>query len=335
MDTFIIAEAGVNHNGNTELAKKMVDAACQAGCNAVKFQTFKADRLVTRSAKKAEYQVKNTGNSESQYDMLKKLELGYESHKELFEYCRHGSIKFLSTPFDEESADMLEELGMEIFKIPSGEITNRPLLKHTAKKQKPIILSTGMAALVEVEEALNWIYEEGNTQVTLLHCTSNYPTGAKDVNLKAMLTLKEAFKVRVGYSDHTPGTEVAIAAVALGAEVLEKHFTLDKSMEGPDHRISLEPDELECLVRAVRNIELALGDGIKRPADSEINIRAVVRKSIAARNKIYAGEVITQDKIILKRPGTGLEPKFADYIVGRKAVRDIDVDEIIKFADIL
>lgn len=333
MPTFIIAEAGVNHNGNIELAKSLIDIACEAGCDAIKFQTFKADNLVIKSAQKAEYQIKNTGNNDSQYDMLKKLELSYENHKELIKYCNSKNILFLSTPFDEESVDMLYDLGMKLFKIPSGEITNKPFLKYIAKKQKTIILSTGMSTLGEVEEALKWIYEEGNYQVTLLHCTSNYPAEISDVNLKAMLTLKDAFKVKVGYSDHTLGTEVSIAAVALGAEVIEKHFTLDKNMEGPDHKASLEPLELKKLVQAIRNIEIALGDGVKKPSRQELSTREVVRKSIVTCRSIEKGETITHEMLALKRPGTGLEAKYLEMILNKKATRNLPSDYILQIGD--
>ncbi|MBZ4644151.1 MAG: N-acetylneuraminate synthase [Deferribacteraceae bacterium] len=333
MPTFIIAEAGVNHNGNIELAKSLIDIACEAGCDAIKFQTFKADNLVIKSAQKAEYQIKNTGNNDSQYDMLKKLELSYENHKELIKYCNSKNILFLSTPFDEESVDMLYDLGIKLFKIPSGEITNKPFLKYIAKKQKTIILSTGMSTLGEVEEALKWIYEEGNYQVTLLHCTSNYPAEISDVNLKAMLTLKDAFKVKVGYSDHTLGTEVSIAAVALGAEVIEKHFTLDKNMEGPDHKASLEPLELKKLVQAIRNIEIALGDGVKKPSRQELSTREVVRKSIVTCRSIEKGETITHEMLALKRPGTGLEAKYLEMILNKKATRNLPSDYILQIGD--
>jgi sialic acid synthase SpsE len=265
--------------------------------------------------------------------MLKKLELSYENHKELIKYCNSKNILFLSTPFDEESVDMLYDLGIKLFKIPSGEITNKPFLKYIAKKQKTIILSTGMSTLGEVEEALKWIYEEGNYQVTLLHCTSNYPAEISDVNLKAMLTLKDAFKVKVGYSDHTLGTEVSIAAVALGAEVIEKHFTLDKNMEGPDHKASLEPLELKKLVQAIRNIEIALGDGVKKPSRQELSTREVVRKSIVTCRSIEKGETITHEMLALKRPGTGLEAKYLEMILNKKATRNLPSDYILQIGD--
>lgn len=331
---FIIAEAGVNHNGNIDTAKKLIDVAVDCGCDAVKFQTFKAEKLVTVNASKAEYQIANTGSDKSQLEMLKSLELSCEDHIELFEYCKHRRIMFLSTPFDEDSLELLESLGVAFFKIPSGEITNKPFLKSVARKQKPIILSTGMATLGEIEEALNWIYFEGNDNVTLLHCTSNYPTLINDVNLRVMLTLKEAFKVKVGYSDHTIGIEIAIAAAALGAEVIEKHFTLDKNMEGPDHKASLEPQDLLKMVASIRNIENAFGDGIKRVSSSELSTREVARKSIAAKSFIKKGIKINEDMLATKRPGTGIPPKYLEFVLGKTAARDICCDEIMEFFDI-
>jgi N-acetylneuraminate synthase len=334
MAVTIIAEAGVNHNGSIEIAKNMVDVAAEAGCDIIKFQTFKAKNLVTQSAKRALYQIQNTGNDDSQYKMLKELELDYSYHKDLIEYCNKKNIKFLSTPFDEESVDFLHELNMDIFKIPSGEITNKPFLKLIASKNKPIILSTGMSTLGEVEEALTWIYEEGNSNVALLHCTSDYPTKKEDVNLKSMLTLREAFKVKVGYSDHTLGIEIPIAAVALGAEIIEKHFTLDKNMEGPDHKASLEPNQLKDMVASIRNVERALGDGIKKPTQNEMETLKIARKSVVIKALILKDEIITRDKLCIKRPGTGMEPKNLDNIIGKRAARDLHEDEIIKFEDL-
>ena len=331
MGIFIIAEAGVNHNGELVLAKKLIDVASNAGCDAVKFQTFKAEKLVTKLARKAEYQIENTGNDDLQFQMLKRLELSYDEHVKLIEYCNKKGISFLSTPFDDDSADMLDTLGIQMFKIPSGEITNKPFLKHISRKQKPIILSTGMSMMEEVEEAINWIYEEGNRAVTLLHCTTNYPTDVKDVNLRAMLTLKGSFKVRVGYSDHTIGIEVPIAAAALGAQIIEKHFTLDKNMDGPDHKASLEPDELSNMVRSIRNIELALGNGEKKPVESEKSIAIAARKSIVAQKTIMAGEIITKHMLTVKRPGNGIKPKYLEELIGKKAVKDIHEDEVLQF----
>lgn len=333
MKTFIIAEAGVNHNGNLELAKKLIDEAAYSGCDAVKFQTFKADKLVVENTSKAEYQIKNTGSFESQYEMLKKLELKDSDYKELVDYCKNRNILFLSSPFDKDSVDLLEQLEMPIYKIPSGEITNKPFLKYIAKKQKTIILSTGMATLGEVEEALEWIYEENNKDITLLHCTSDYPTEIEDINLKAMITMKEAFKVKVGYSDHTLGIEVPIAAVALGAQVIEKHFTLNKNMEGPDHKASLEPKELMNMVKAIRNIEKALGSGIKKPTDKEMITREIVRKSIVISKDIKKGEKITKENIAVKRPGTGLSPKYIDFILNKVAAKGLKVNELLKLED--
>jgi len=329
MPILIIAEAGVNHNGSLELAKKMVDVAAEAKCDYVKFQTFKAENVVTRSAPKAKYQIENTGNIESQYSMIKKLELNIEAHKSIVEYCKGKNIEFLSSPFDEESVDLLDEIGVSVFKIPSGEITNKPYIKQIASKNKPIILSTGMSTLKEIEEALIWIYEEGNKNVTLLHCTSNYPTLIEDVNLKAMNTLKEAFKLNVGYSDHTLGIEVSIAAAALGAQIIEKHFTLNKNLDGPDHKASLSPEELKQLVNSIRKIEIALGTGKKEVRPNEIPVRDIARKSIVAKGVIESGEIITFDRITYKRPGTGIEPKLAEKIVGMIAVDKIVDDELI------
>lgn len=331
MKTFIIAEAGVNHNGNLQNAKKLIDVAVDAGCDAVKFQTFKAENLVTKEARKAEYQIKNTRKNESQYSMLQKLEIDRETHIELINYCKDKNILFLSTPFDEESADLLEKLDIAIFKIPSGEITNKPFLKYIAQKQRPIILSTGMATLGEVEEALDWIYEEGNKEVTLLHCTTDYPTAMEDVNLNAMLTMKSAFKVEVGYSDHTLGIEVPVAAVALGAKVVEKHFTLDKNMDGPDHKASLEPEELKSMVQYIRNTEVVLGDGIKKPKESEkINIY-ITRKYIVAKKDIRKGERIEAEMLQIKRTGKkGMEPKYINNIINKRAVKDIEKGEPLR-----
>ncbi|KUO75973.1 MAG: N-acetylneuraminate synthase [Clostridia bacterium BRH_c25] len=334
MHTFVIAEVGVNHNGSIETAKKLVDIALKAGCDAIKFQTFKAEKIVTRQAKKAEYQIRNTSDLESQYEMLKVLELSQECHLELIKYCKCNEITFLSTPFDEESSDFLESIGLKMFKIPSGEITNKPLIQHIAKKQKPIILSTGMSTLGEVEEALEWIYEEGNTQITLLHCTSNYPTIPEDVNLRAMITLKQAFNIKVGYSDHTLGIEIPLAAVALGATIIEKHITLSKEMEGPDHKASLEPYELIEMVSKIRNLEKALGDGLKRPTIKEYETRTLARKSIVAVRDISTSEVINIDMLTCKRPGSGLAPKYIDMIVGKIAKRSISADEQIDLTDV-
>ncbi len=327
---FIIAEAGVNHNGDINIAKKLVDKAKEAGVDAIKFQTFKADNLVTKQAPKAEYQKQATGGG-NQFEMLKKLELSLEDHIALKKYCEEKGIMFISTPFDFESVDLLEKIDVPLYKVSSGDLTNLPLLNYIASKNKPIILSTGMANLGEVEEAVETIFQTGNDRLVLLHCTSNYPTAYKDVNLRAMLTMKEAFKLPVGYSDHTIGIEVPIAAVALGAKVIEKHFTLDRNMAGPDHRASIEPDELKMMVRSIRNIEKAMGDGIKRCNKSEEKSKFVSRKSIVAKHDIKKGQVITQDLIVYKRPASGLPPKFVKYILGKKARAEIRKDEVIDF----
>lgn len=330
---FIIAEAGVNHNGDIDIAKQLVDKAYEAGADAIKFQTFKAENLVTKNAPKAEYQKSTTGDG-NQFEMLKKLELSTKDHIVLKKYCEEKGVMFISTPFDFESVDLLEEIDVPLYKVGSGDLTNLPLLKYIASKNKPIILSTGMANLGEVEEAINTIYETGNNKLILLHCTSNYPTAYEDVNLRAMLTMQEAFKLPVGYSDHTIGIEVPIAAVTLGAKVIEKHFTLDRKMEGPDHRASLEPNQLKLMVKSIRNIEKAMGDGIKRCSKSEEKSKLVSRKSIVAKYDIEEGQVITQDLLDYKRPANGLSPKFVNYILGKKAREKIKKDQIIDFQKI-
>ena len=326
--TFIIAEAGVNHNGDIKLAKKLINVAKDAGADAVKFQTFKAKDVVTQNAEKAEYQKETTGEG-SQYEMIKKLELTEEDFMELADYAKEKDILFLSSPFDKKSVDLLDEITVPAYKIASGEITNFPLLKHIAKKGKPIILSTGMATLGEVEEALNVIRSEGVEDVILLHCVSNYPARIEDVNLRAMETLKQAFKIPVGFSDHTVGITASIAAVALGACVIEKHFTLDRKLLGPDHKASLEPNELKEMVKTIRDLEKALGDGIKRPTKDEVEIKRVARRSIVAKEDMSKGIIITEDMLDVKRPGTGIPPKYMEMIVGRKAKENIKKDEII------
>jgi len=334
--TFIIAEAGVNHNGSLELAKKLVDVAVEAGADAVKFQTFKAESVISKYAPKAEYQKKTTGEDENQLQMVKKLELPYEAFEELYRYCQQKGIIFMSTPFDIESARFLKELGLEIFKIPSGEITNYPLLKEIGSYKKRVILSTGMADLGEIEDALDVLIEAGTPRenIVVLHCNTEYPTPYEDVNLRAMLTIKEAFKVRVGYSDHTLGIEVPIAAVAMGAEVIEKHFTLDKNLPGPDHKASLEPHELKAMVRAIRNIEKALGNGIKKPSPSEKKNIIVARKSIVAKRDIKKGELLTEENLTTKRPATGLSPMMWEEIIGKRANKDIAKDTPLQMGDI-
>lgn len=327
---FIIAEAGVNHNGSLEIAKKLVDKAVLAGADAVKFQTFKAEKLVCRNTKKADYQMQTTDRNESQFDMLKKLELKPEMHEELMKYCVQKNIMFLSTPFDEESMRYLVAIGVNIIKLPSGEITNYPLLCEAAKTGKKIILSTGMSDLKEVRDAVSVLQAHGSRDITVLHCNTEYPTSMEDVNLRAMLTIKEELGVEIGYSDHTKGIEIPIAAAALGATVVEKHFTLARNMEGPDHKASLEPDELKKMVDAIRNIEKALGNGIKIPSDSERKNIAIVRKSIVAKCDISKGEEFTVENITTKRPGTGISPMRWNEIIGQRAKKDYKADELIE-----
>lgn len=332
MKTIIIAEAGVNHNGSIELAKKMIDEAVIAGADYIKFQTFKAEKLVSVNAEKADYQKETTKVDETQFEMLKKLELDTNTHKELIKYCDSKGIKFISTPFDLDSIDLLFDLGVELFKIGSGEITNYPYIKKIATKGLPVILSTGMSNLSEVEQALKVLLDYGlkREDITLLHANTEYPTPFVDVNLKAMLTLKDAFKINVGYSDHTPGIEVSIAAVAMGATVLEKHFTLDKTMDGPDHKASLEPPELKAMVESIRNIEKAIGSGIKKASDSEKKNMPIARKSIVATHDILKGEILTKENITTKRPGTGISPMRWNEVLGRIANRNYKPDELIE-----
>lgn len=316
---FIIAEAGVNHNGDMNLAHQLIDVAVNAGTDAIKFQTFRAERLVTADAPKAAYQLETTNAGESQFEMLQRLELDADAHRALIAHCRDKHILFLSTPFDEKSADLLEALGVPAFKTPSGEITNLPYLNHIARKGKPMIVSTGMAFLGEVETAVRTIEAVGNHAFALLHCVSNYPANPADTNLRAMQTMARAFGLPVGYSDHTPGIEVSFAAVALGACIVEKHFTLDRNLPGPDHQASAEPAELAALVRGIRIVEAALGNGRKEPAESEANTAAVARKSLVAACDIPAGATLTETMIALKRPGTGIPPAICEFLVGRTA----------------
>lgn len=332
--TFIIAEAGVNHNGDISIAKKLIDAAVDAGADAVKFQIFKAENVVSKVAPKAGYQEESTDVAESQFEMLKRLELTEQDFAELKEYCEQRGILFMSTPHDYGSIDILDQLGVPVFKVGSGDLTNLPYLRHMARKRKPIILSTGMATLGEVEEAVETIWATGNRNLILLHCVSNYPARVADCNLRAMQTLEIAFKQPVGFSDHTLGIEISLAAVAMGAKVIEKHFTLDKEMSGPDHKASLEPNELRAMVQGIRKIEKAFGDGIKKPAESEADTRKVSRKSIVAKMNIVKGEVIKADHLIIKRPGTGIKPKYFDSVVGRKARQDIETDTLLSWEDI-
>lgn len=327
---FIIAEAGVNHNGDPELARRLVDAAQDAGADAVKFQTFVPEQVVAAGAARAAYQQANMPDrDESQLEMIRRLALSGEVFRELKEHCDRTGIMFLSTPFDYQSVDLLDELGVPVFKVGSGELTNYSLLKYIAGKRKPLILSTGMATLGEVEQALQVVREAGAQDVTLLHCTSSYPTPYKDVNLRAMVTLGRAFGVPIGYSDHTPGIEVAVAAAALGAQVVEKHFTLDCNLEGPDHKASLEPKELAAMVRAIRNVEAALGDGCKRPTAAERDTIRAARRSLVAARDITAGELITADNLTLKRPGTGIAPAMWDVVIARRARVDIAADTVL------
>jgi len=329
----IIAEAGVNHNGSIEIAKKLIDAAAIAGADYVKFQTFNADRLASKNAKKAVYQQKNmTDADDSQYVMLKKLELSQSQHVELINYCNEKGVKFFSTAFDLDSIDFLSTLNLGFWKIPSGEITNYPYLKRIALKQQPVILSTGMCDMIDIENALSVLFKFGlsKEQITILHCNTEYPTPMEDVNLNAMKTIADKFGVKVGYSDHTRGIEVPIAAVALGATIIEKHFTLDRHMEGPDHTASLEPEELKAMVIAIRNIEKALGSVDKIISTSEQKNIAVARKSIVAATKIYEGDVFSETNLTVKRPGTGISPMLWDTIIGCKANKTYQPEDMIE-----
>jgi N,N'-diacetyllegionaminate synthase len=328
----IIAEAGVNHNGSMDTAKKLIDAAAEAGVDYVKFQTFKADKMVTKTASRATYQDTNTMDKDSQFDMLKKLEISEDMHLQLIHYCESKNIKFLSTAFDLESLAFLKSLGLELAKIPSGEITNLPYLRAMAKLFPEIILSTGMANMDEIKAAFRVLIENETKQenITILHCNTEYPTPMGDVNLKAMLHIKKELGVEIGYSDHTLGIEVPIAAVALGAKVIEKHFTLDRNLPGPDHKASLEPEELKAMVTSIRNIELSIsGSGIKEPSVSESKNKSVVRKSIVAGINILKGEIFSESNLAVKRPGTGMDPMTWDNVLGTKAVKDYKQDDLI------
>ena len=329
MSVYIIAEAGVNHNGDINLAYQLVDAAKAAGVDCIKFQTFKSENLVSHTAQKAEYQKAATGDS-SQQDMLKQLELSFGEFVSLKEYCDRKGIFFLSTPFDFESIEFLNFIEMPFWKIPSGEVTNYPYLVALAKTGKPVVMSTGMCEMQEIEDAIAVLRENGASDIKLLHCNTEYPTPYEDVNLRAMKTLRDAFGVEVGYSDHTKGIEVPIAAVAMGAAVIEKHFTLDRNMEGPDHKASLEPQELKQMVDSIRHIEAALGSGDKRPSPSEKKNMAVARKSIVAAKRIKAGDILTEENITVKRPGNGICPMRWKEVLGTRAVRDFEEDELIE-----
>lgn len=331
MSVLIIGEAGVNHKGDIQLAKQLIDAAADAGADLVKFQSFKAARLATHTAPKAEYQSRTTDKAQSQFAMLRQLELSAEMHDILFAHCGRRNIEFFSTGFDIDSLNYLASLGVERFKIPSGEITNLPYLRHIGGLGKPLILSTGMATLGEIEAALELLESAGTprTQITVLHCNTEYPTPMHDVNLRAMCSIRDAFGVAVGYSDHTPGIEVPIAAVSLGATVIEKHLTLDRNMEGPDHKASLEPNEFALMVQAVRNIEHALGDGIKRPSPSETKNKPISRKSLVAAKPIRSGETFTADNVTTKRPGVGISPMRWDEVIGEISSQDFNEDDLI------
>ena len=331
-NVLIIGEAGVNHNGDLNIARKLIDVAVEAGVDMVKFQTFITEEGITGNAEKAKYQLSATDKKETQFEMLKKLELDREAHEELIRHCNHKGIRFLSTAFDHPSIDLLNELNIPLYKVPSGEITNLPYLRHIGRMGKPVILSTGMATLKEVEDAINVLRESGTPkgEITVLHCNTSYPTPMEDVNLKGMLTIRDELEVKVGYSDHTLGIEIPIASVAMGASVIEKHFTLDRGMEGPDHKASLDPCELKAMVNAIRNIENALGDGVKRPSSSEIKNKSVARKSIVAARDILEGEIFTKEDLVVKRPGTGISPMKWDEIIGTIAQRDFSKDEAIE-----
>jgi N,N'-diacetyllegionaminate synthase len=330
--TLIIAEAGVNHNGDIELGKQLIDVAAEAGADLVKFQTFRATDLATNTAQLAGYQKKAIGDQQSQLEMLSQLELRPEAHRVLIEHCSARGIGFFSTAFDIPSIDLLNSLGQSLFKIPSGELTNKPYLRHIGGLGKQIILSSGMATLREIEEAIEVLEQAGSSRVgiTVLHCTSEYPAPMKDVNLRAMQSIRDALGVEVGYSDHTRGIEISIAAVALGARVIEKHITLSREMPGPDHSASLEPHELQEMVRSIRNLEDAMGDGVKVPSAGELNNREVVRKSLVASSRIKAGELFSAENLTVKRPGTGVSPMRWDEVIGTRSPRDFSQDELIE-----
>ena len=332
LHTIIIAEAGVNHNGSIELAKKLIDVAAEGGVDFVKFQTFKAETLVTQTADKAEYQKEITDTDETQFEMIKKLELDRNAHETLIEYCKQKDIQFLSTAFDHGSIELLAKLDIPFYKIPSGEITNLPYLRHIGRMSKPIIMSTGMSSLEEVRDALNVLIESGaeKEQITILHCNTEYPTPMEDVNLKAMITIRDELGVNVGYSDHTLGIEIPIAAAAMGATVIEKHFTLDRTLPGPDHAASLEPHELKKMVSAIQNIEKAMGDGIKKSSPSEIKNMSIARKSIVAKKPIKKGELFSEENLTIKRPGTGISPMEWENIISKVSNRAYEMDDLIR-----
>jgi len=330
-NTTIIAEAGVNHNGSVDIAKKLIEAASEAGSDLIKFQTFKTESIITKKAEKADYQKDFTEKSESQFEMLKKLELDRTAHEELIQYCKIKNIQFLSTAFDHDSIDLLAELNIPFYKIPSGEITNLPYLRHVGCMGKPVVMSTGMATMVEIRAAMNVLLETDvkKDDLTILHCNTEYPTPMEDVNLNAMLTIRDELGVRVGYSDHTLGIDIPVAAVALGACVIEKHFTLDRTLPGPDHAASLNPEELKAMVAAIRNIEKAKGDGIKKPSESERKNIPIARKSIVAKKPIRKGELFSEENLTVKRPGTGISPMEWDAFLGKSADREYQMDDLI------
>lgn len=334
----IIAEAGVNHNGSMDIAKQLIDVAVEAGVDYVKFQTFKAEKLVSINAKKAEYQKMNMSDdkSDSQYDMLKKLELSVEDHYELINYCKQKNIRFLSTAFDLESVDLLNELGIDLFKIPSGEITNLPYLKKIGALNKKVIVSTGMCVMDEISEAVKVLVEAGTLKedISVLHCTTDYPTAMEDVNLNAMLSIQKQLHLSVGYSDHTLGIEVPVAAVAMGATIIEKHFTLDKTLPGPDHKASLEPNELIAMVKAIRNVEVAIGKFEKKPTENEIKNILIARKSIHLSKKLTKGTIILESDLIMKRPGDGISPMLIDQVIGKRVNTDFDVEHKLSWENI-
>ena len=333
MSVYIIAEAGVNHNGSLERAKELVCIAKKSGCDCVKFQSFSADKIVTKKAKKAKYQIENTKNDDSQYKMLKKLELSKDDFYALKKYCDELKIDFLSTPFDEEAVDMLEDLEVDAYKISSGDITNKPLLQYIASKGRKILLSTGMSTLEEVKKAVEWIEEAGNKNIVLFHCTSNYPAPYDSVNMKAMLTLREKFGYPIGYSDHTTGIEISLMSVAYGASIVEKHFTYDKKADGPDHKASLSPKELEDMVKSIRHIEEAVGEGEKIPTETELSTREVARKSLVWKKTKIPGEIVTREDICCKRPGNGICPEKLDDIIGLKITKKCEEDNLVEMED--
>lgn len=331
---FIIAEAGVNHNGSIKMGCELIDAAKESGADAVKFQTFLADKLVSKKAEKASYQKRLTDKQESHYEMIRRLELSEKDHRLLISHAKKRRIKFLSSPFDERSADLLAKLKIDLLKIPSGEVINHPFLKHIAKSKLPIILSTGMCTLGEVEEAVEILKKNGCKQLSLLHCVTEYPAPFQEINLRAMDTLQEAFQLEVGYSDHSSGIEIALAAVARGAAIIEKHFTLDRNLPGPDHQASLEPKELKLMVQSIRNIEASLGNGIKVPAQCELKNIPIARKSLVITKRLKKGDKISLSCVACKRPGTGILPKDLEKVLGRKVIRNMEPEEVLRWKDI-